>query len=83
MLYTEMTKANCEALVKMSTGKRIKQILDNRRLTQKDLALKIGVTKTSVSHWIRGENEMGISQLAKISQELNVSADWLLGLENE
>ena len=54
MLYTEMTKANCEALVKMSTGKRIKQILDTRRLTQKDLALKVGVTKTSVSHWIRG-----------------------------
>lgn len=83
MLYTEMTKANFEALVKMSTGKRIKQILDNRRLTQKDLALKVGVTKTSVSRWIRGENEMGISQLAKISKELNVSADWLLGLENE
>ncbi|HOP64491.1 MAG TPA: helix-turn-helix transcriptional regulator [Spirochaetota bacterium] len=38
------------------TGKRIKELLDNRNLTQTDLANMLGVHQQSVSRWVNSSN---------------------------
>jgi|SRR5262245_50721992 len=42
------------------TGKELRKIRTRRKLTQKDLAARIGVTTTSLARWERGE--VGISE---------------------
>ena len=63
------------------TGKIIRNILEERGISQKQLANTVGVTPATLSRWITGETEppaLGI--IAEMAKALNVSADYLLGL---
>ena len=60
-----------------SIGDRIKDLRLKKRITQKELAVKVGVTSTAVSQWERGENEPKNKHLLKLSKELGTSVDWL------
>ena len=50
-------------------------------LSQKEFARKIKVTEVSVSRYVNGSREPNIETLRKICEVLDVTADWLLGLE--
>lgn len=60
-----------------SIGDRIKELRLKQRMTQKDLAKSVGVTPTAVSQWERGENEPKGKNLAKLSNKLKTTTDWL------
>ena len=36
-------------------GKRIKELLEKKGITQKELALKVGCTEAAISHYIKGD----------------------------
>jgi len=48
-----------------------------------DLADKLGVSKSVISYWETGRNEPTICMLKKIAAFFDVSADYLIGLEDE
>ncbi len=48
----------------------------------KQLAKELNTTDAAVSNWENEINEPKISYLKAIAQYFNVSADYLLGLEN-
>ena len=48
--------------------------------TQVQLAQKLGVTKQTVSNWENDNIQPSIDMLVKLSNVLNVSTDYLLGL---
>ena len=48
----------------------------------KQLAKELNTTDAAVSNWENEINEPRISYLKAIAQYFNVSADYLLGLEN-
>lgn len=50
-------------------------------VTQKDIAKKFNVTPGSVSLWESGTTEPKADVLAELARTYNVSADWLIGLE--
>lgn len=58
-------------------GNRIKDRRLEHRLTQKELALKVGVTSTAISQWEREETEPKGKNLAALSKALNVTIEWL------
>ncbi|PSU44523.1 phage repressor protein [Photobacterium frigidiphilum] len=60
-----------------SIGERIRELRLKKRLTQKELATRVGVTPTAVSQWEREENEPKGKHLLKLSKELDVTVDWL------
>lgn len=64
-------------------GQRIAEQLRNRRLTQKELAERIGVTEAVVSRYISGEREPKPEILANIATALHTTSDFLLGIETE
>ena len=45
-----------EKLITMQFSMNLRQILENRGLTQKELADKMGISKTAVNQWTQGEN---------------------------
>jgi len=51
------------------------QILKSRGIKQSWLAKKLGVTRESVNHWVKGKNQPGTKNLKKIAEILNISLD--------
>lgn len=62
---------------------RLKQSINERGLTQRMLATKIGTTEQSVSRWASGNRTPNVDALYKMCKALDVSADYLLGLSDE
>ena len=63
--------------------KRIRRIRDKKNITQKELAERIGMKVQQYNRYEKQENEMSVPVLIKIAEELEVSADYLLGIETE
>lgn len=59
-------------------GLRIKKLRIEKKLTQKQLAQRIGVSDKAVSKWERGAGLPDISLIAPLSRELGVTMDHLL-----
>lgn len=62
---------------------RLKQARLNARLTQQEMADRLGVSQQAYQKIEVGRtSDMRISTLFKLCQILNVSSDWLIGLED-
>lgn len=60
-------------------GTRLKELRTSRNLSQMDFARQIGVSKSSINMYERGEREPGLETLEKIADYFNVDMDYLLG----
>lgn len=63
----------------MSLGGRIAGLRENTRLTQEELADKIGITRAALSHYEKDRREPDYETLKKIADFFNVTTDYLLG----
>lgn len=64
-------------------GKRILKLLNEKNLTQKELAKIVGTTEVSIGRYINDKREPNATMLASIASALNVSTDYLLGRPNK
>ena len=64
-------------------GQFIKKIREENKLTQKELADKLGVTFQAVSKWENGKNVPDISILKEMSKMFNVDIDEILDGEKK
>lgn len=64
-------------------NERIKELRMALNISQVELARKLGVSKQSVSNWENDNIQPSIDMLVKIAKCLNVSTDYLLGLNVE
>lgn len=64
-------------------GSRITETLQNRGITQKELAIRIGVTEAAMSRYVSGAREPRPEVLANIATALHTTSDFLLGIECE
>ena len=60
---------------------RARLVMDERDITQQDIADALGVTRGAVGHWLCGRSEPTRSQFVELSDALDVSAGWLLAGE--
>lgn len=65
------------------TGRFIAQRRKELKMTQKELAEKLGVTNKAVSKWETGQGLPDVSVLAALSKALNISVDELLAGEKQ
>lgn len=52
-------------------------------MNQRQLADKIGVTEVSVCRWIKRSRTMSLEYLKAVCDVLDVSADWLIGRDDD
>lgn len=62
---------------------RLNKLIGENNITRYKLSVDIGVNKQTVVFWCDGVNEPKIRYLKKLALYFDVSADYLLGLENE
>ena len=63
-------------------GQRVKQELKVQNKKQVDLATHLGVQKSTLSEWLNDNNEPPMKTIVEIALYLNVSTDYLLGIED-
>ncbi len=62
-------------------GEKIKELRKEKRWTQKGLAEKIGQAQSTIFYWEKNQQEPNVSSLKKLCEVFEVTADYLLGLE--
>ena len=62
---------------------KIRQLRRQNKMTQIDLANKLGVTAATIAMWENGRRGIDTSTLIKLSNLFNVTADWLLSTEDK
>lgn len=67
----------------MKLGKILKRLMVETKTTQETLAQSINVSQRAVSKWVNLQSEPTETAIYNIAKYFNVSADYLLGLEDE
>jgi transcriptional regulator with XRE-family HTH domain len=67
----------------MKYGNRIAQQRDERKLTQEELARKVGITRASLSHYENNRREPDYETIQRIADFFSVSVDYLMGRTSE
>lgn len=67
----------------MKFCERLKEMRIKRGYTQDEFAKMINISPSSISLYENGDREPSISMLKTISETLDVSSDYLLGLSDE
>lgn len=64
-------------------GLRIKAELSKQGMTQRSLSQRLNVSEEAISRYIAGSRDPDPVTIANIATALNVTSDYLLGLEGE
>ena len=62
---------------------RLKELREERNLTQNDVATAIHTTRTNIGRWEKGENEPSANFIIQLADFFEVSTDYLLGREDD
>ena len=61
-------------------GERLKAARKRKGLTQTQLAEQLGITQKSYQRMESGSHDLKMSTICSLCRALDISADWLLGL---
>lgn len=62
----------------MEFKERLKQLRAEKKISQNQLAINIGVHVTNISRYERGENKPTTQVLSKLANELDTTTDYLM-----
>ena len=63
-------------------GTRIKELRKEFGLSQVELAMRMEVTKQTISNWENGNIQPSIDMLVGLANVFNVTTDYMLGLDD-
>lgn len=66
-----------------SLNERIHDLRELSRMTQTDLARRLGVTRACVNAWEMGSSNPSLENLIALSRIFHTSTDYLLGCQNK
>ncbi|AXQ19354.1 XRE family transcriptional regulator [Lactobacillus johnsonii] len=62
---------------------RIKEIRQEKKLSQKDLAKKLNISQQAISLYEKGDRELKLETWQKLADFFNVPVDYLLGISKD
>lgn len=62
----------------MTVSERILQLLDERKITQKDFSEKTGIPQSTISDWRKKGTNPSSEKILIICKVLNITPEWLL-----
>lgn len=66
----------------MSFAERLVETRESLGMTQRELAMKLGITPTRLNYWEKGKREPDMLYIKALAEALGVTADWLICAEN-
>ncbi len=70
-----------DEMLQIEFGKRIAECRRERQFTQEELAYRVGITPQTLSQYERGRRYPDVTILRSLCGILDISADYLLGIE--
>ena len=67
----------------MTFGEKLVYYRSKKNLTQKALAEELGITPTRLNYWEKDKREPDVQMILQIAKALDVSANLLIGYEEE
>lgn len=67
--------------INKSAVQKIIALLNEKKITQKALAKYLGIQLNTISGWLSGKHKISLKNIYKIANYLDVSVDYLLGLQ--
>lgn len=67
----------------MKFGDILRQLIDENKLTQKQLGQHLNIAPTTIGNYVRNEREPDYATLKTIAEYFNVTTDYLLGYQIE
>ncbi len=67
----------------ITVAERIKTLRTERNIGQNLLAREIDVSNASISYWENAKQEPSAQAIYKLAQYFGVSADYILGIEDD
>ena len=64
----------------MDVAERIRDIIDDQDMTQKELAMRLDIRYTTLNNYLKKYNRVPLEVLRSIAVELNVTTDYLFDL---
>ena len=61
-------------------GKRLKELREERNLTQKQISTLLGLNSVTYLHYEKAQREPPLAVLVQMAQFFDVSVDYLLGI---
>ncbi|MBQ7879824.1 MAG: helix-turn-helix transcriptional regulator [Clostridia bacterium] len=65
----------------MKIGKRLREEMKLRGITQRELAMKLWISQPTVSQWVTGVNEPSCEMIVKICKVLEITPNELFDWE--
>jgi len=62
----------------MTASERILQLLDERKISQKEFSDKTGIPQSTISDWRKKKTNPASDKIMIICKVLNVTPEWLL-----
>ena len=63
------------------TAHRLNELMSEYGLRQQDLANRTGISKATISHYVKNEREPKQDKIAVISKAFDVDPAWLMGFD--
>ncbi|MDE5896729.1 MAG: helix-turn-helix domain-containing protein [Clostridia bacterium] len=63
-------------------SERLSELLDENKISKRELAKKVGVSAASISDWSTGKIQPIAENIYLVAEYFQVSADYLLGLKD-
>ena len=67
----------------LNFGERIRNLREDRDLTQSELGAQVNMTQRKISYLERGKYEPSIDDIVSLCKFFDVSSDYLLGLNDK
>lgn len=67
----------------LSFGERIRNLREDKDLTQNELGEQVNMTQRKISYIERGKYEPSIDDIVSLCKFFNVSSDYLLGINDK
>lgn len=58
---------------------RIKDLMNEERISQAELARSVGISQSAVCNWMNGKKEPSIDSLWRLADFFDVSVDYIIG----
>ena len=66
---------------KYTFSQRLRELLSFFNVTQTELSVKTGISKSSISHYLKGDWEGKQDTVYKIANAFGISEAWLMGID--
>lgn len=80
--YDEVVSSEWKQLYLNEFGQRLKQARRNKKMTQEQLAEKLGMSRVGYAHYELSNRDPSLTMLVNLSEILDVPIEWLCGVKD-